>query len=679
MSTTSIKEPTIALLGQPNSGKSTLFNGLTGARQRVGNWPGKTVEKKEGHYDKNGIRYRVTDLPGTYSLSANSEEEIITRDYIASGKADVVCILVDASQLSRSLFMLADYAGIQCPAVLLLNLMDVAKEQGKEIDVEKLEEKLGIPVVPFVAADLSQYNAYYAAIEKVLNEKKMLNIDALTEKYSLIENGFYDKIFALMPEEGIDNYSPSWLATKLIENDSDVLTKIKGVLSDDKFQELDKLLSMVEKGALETAGCKFQWIDDLLRDTLIQKDKRPILSKFDRIATHRKCGKPLAILIILLGLIASFIPATPIMYLGSLIPMLGEPITNVMNAINAPPMLINLITQVVLNTLYFAISIIGFVFGVNLVFGYLEEVGYMARISYVFDGTMAKLGLQGKSIMPMIVSFGCTIGGAAGTRVIDSWGQKVLTIALAWVVPCAAMWAIVPVISTMFFGAWAPLIIVAIFIVALLHMIITAKIFGPKLLREEDRAGLIMELPPYHKPKWSALFRSIWVRTRDILSRALRVIFVVSLVFWLLTYSTSGSPEETLLYRFGRAIEPVTMVFGLTWQTFLAYIAAMVSKEAALGVLGSLYLGAESLFSATVGSEGVVATGLSDVLLTSLSPSAALAFIFAVTFSPPCLMAITSTYQETRSLKWTLRILGYYVATSLLIAFLVFHISNLFF
>lgn len=679
MSATRIKEPTIALLGQPNSGKSTLFNGLTGARQRVGNWPGKTVEKKEGHYDKNGIRYHVTDLPGAYSLSANSEEEIITRDYIASGEADVVCILVDASQLSRSLFMLADYAGIQCPAVLLLNLMDVAQEQGKEVDVEKLEEKLGIPVVPFVAADLSQYNAFYAAIEKALNEKRMLNIEALTQKYSLIDDGVYDKIFALMPERGIDNYSPFWLATKLIENDSDVLAKIKGVLPDEKFQELDKLLSTVEKGALETAGCKFQWIDELLGDTLIQKDKKPILSKFDRIATHRKWGKPLAILIILLGLIASFIPAAPIMYLGSLIPMLGEPITNMMSAINAPAMLTNLITQVVLNTLYFTVAMIGFVFGINLVFGYLEEVGYMARVSYIFDGTMAKLGLQGKSIMPMVVSFGCTIGGVAGTRVIDSWGQKVLTIALAWVIPCAAMWAIVPVLSTMFFGAWAPLIIVAIFIVAGLHMMITAKVFGPKLLREEDRAGLIMELPPYHKPKWKALFRSIWVRTRDILSRALRVIFIVSLLFWLLTYSTSGSPEETLLYSFGRAIEPVTMVFGLTWQTFLAYLAAMVSKEAALGVLGSLYLGAESLFSATVGSEGAVATGLSDVLLTSLSPSSALAFIFAVTFSAPCLMAITSTYQETRSSKWTLRILGYYVATSLLIAFLVFHISNLFF
>jgi ferrous iron transport protein B len=574
--------------------------------------------------------------------------------------------------------MLADYAGIQCPAVLLLNLMDVAEEQGKQIDAHKLETKLGIPVIPFVAADQSRYDTFYTTIDKALEEKKLLNIDSLTEKYSLIENGVYDKVLALMPKEGIDNYSPSWLATKLIEKDSDVLTKIKNVLSQDEFRDLEKLLFSVEKGTLETAGYKFQWIDELLRNTLVQNDKKPILSNFDRIATHKKWGKPLALLMILLGLIASFIIAGPIMYVGGLIPLLGKPITVALTAINTPTMLISLITQVVLNTLYFTVAMIGFVFGVNLVFGFLEEVGYMARVSYVFDSTMTRLGLQGKSIMPLVVSFGCTIGGATGTRVIDSWGQKVLTIALAWVVPCAATWAIVPVLSSMFFGAWAPLIIVAIFIVAAIHMMITAKVFGPKLLREEDRAGLIMELPPYHKPRWRALLRSIWVRTRDILTRALRVIFIVSLIFWLLTYSTSGNPEETALYSFGRAIEPVTMVFGLTWQTFLAYFASMFSKEAALGVLGSLYMGAGSLFSATVESGGEVAAGLSSVLLSSLTPPAALAFIFAVTFNAPCLMAITSTYQETRSLKWTLRILGYYIATSLLLAFLVYHISNLF-
>lgn len=672
------KQPTIALLGQPNSGKSTLFNGLTGARQRVGNWPGKTVEKKEGYFERNGKRYVVADLPGSYSLSANSEEEIITRDYIASGKADVVCILADSSQLSRSLFMLADYAGINCPVILLLNLMDIANLQGKKIDALKLQEKLNIPVLPFVAADKKQYNLFYETVDKVLIEKKLINIDSLIEKYQNISTGIYHKLLALMPKEGIDSFSAEWLAVKLIEEDENVLGRVKEVLSLDKVKQLDNLLASNENGTLHTAGCKFQWIDDLLKDVVEQKEKVQLLSKFDKIATHRRWGKPLAIFIILLGLIASFIPATPIMLLGSMIPKLGAPLIDFLASINVSQFLLDFISQVVFNTLYFAVAMIGFVFGVNLVFGFLEEIGYMARVSYVFDNTMEKLGLQGKSVMPLVVSFGCTIGGAAGTRVIDSWSQRVLTIALAWAVPCAATWAIVPVIASLFFGAKAPLVIIAIFVVSGLHMLITAKIFGPKLIREEDRSGLIMELPPYHKPKWNALMRSILVRTGDILYRALKVIFVVSLFFWLITYSASGTQETTLLYRFGRVIEPVTIFFGFTWQTFLAYLASMVSKEAALGVLGSLYLGADTLFNATVSSGGQVAAGLEAVLLTSLTPALALAFVFAITFNAPCLMAITSTYQETRSMKWTLRILGYYFMSSLIIAFSVYHIANLF-
>lgn len=679
MSNVLIKEPTIALLGQPNSGKSTLFNALTGARQRVGNWPGKTVEKKEGYYDKDGVRFRVADLPGSYSLSANSEEEIITRDYIASGQTDVVCILADSSQLSRSLFMLADYVGIQCPAILLLNLMDIAEAQSKTVDAAKLEEKLGIPVIPFVAADRKHYDKFFDAIDRALKEKKLLNTGSLTDKYSKIGDGAYEKLLELMPQDGIGNYSASWLATKLLEEDKAVLELIEENLPQEAYKEVKSVLSSVENGVLETAGYKFKWIDELLKDALVYKEKKIALSKFDRLATHKTWGKPLAIIIILLGLIASFIPATPIMLLGSLFPKLGEPIAAALSAVNAPQIIIDFITQVVLISIYCVVSMIGFVFGVNLVFGFLEEVGYMARVSYVFDRTMNKFGLQGKSVMPMVVSFGCTIGGAAGTRVIDSWGQRVLTIAMAWAIPCAATWAIVPVLSSLFFGARAPLVIVAIFFVTGVHLFITGKLFGSKLIRDEDRAGLIMELPPYHEPKWGALLRSIFVRTGDILSRAFRVVFIVAFTFWLLTYSASGSPEQTLLYKFGQKIEPITMFFGFTWQTFLAYISSMVSKEAALGVLGALYLGGGNLFSATLGSGGAMAAGLDSVLLSSLTAPAALAFIFAVSFNAPCLVAISSTYQETRSMKWTLRILLYYFITSILLAFLVFRIAGLFF
>ncbi|MGF7004425.1 Fe2+ transport system protein B [Lachnospiraceae bacterium PFB1-21] len=204
------------------------------------------------------------------------------------------------------------------------------------------------------------------------------------------------------------------------------------------------------------------------------------------------------------------------------------------------------------------------------------------------------------------------------------------------------------------------------------------KATSKRLVKEEDRTGLIMELPPYHKPKWGALLRSILVQTREILWKAIKVIFIVSLVFWLLTYTSTGNPETTILYRFGRMIEPVTSIFGFTWQTFLAFVSSAISKEAALGVLSTLYVGGGSLFSATFGGSGTAAN-LSEVLATSITQAQALAFIFAVTFNVPCLMAISSTYQETRSLKWTLRIALYYFCAALVLAFLVYHIGMLIF
>ena len=285
-----------------------------------------------------------------------------------------------------------------------------------------------------------------------------------------------------------------------------------------------------------TGEKKFAWIDWVLSGIVGGRKNSPVLGKFDRLATGKRWGKPLAVLIILLGLVASFILAAPFMLASALIPMFITPaLTSLLSAAGASPVIVGLVCDVGVNTLYFAISMIGFVFGITFVFGLLEEVGYMARISYVFDGTMSRVGLQGKAVMPFLVSFGCTIGGAAGTRVIDSWGQRILTIALAWAVPCAATWAIVPVIASVFFGAGAPLVIVIIFGVAVLHMWLTSKVFGKRLVKEEERTGLIMELPPYHKPKWGSLLRYVFGRTKDILLRALKVIFLISLVFWMLS------------------------------------------------------------------------------------------------------------------------------------------------
>ncbi|MCR5107603.1 MAG: ferrous iron transport protein B [Lachnospiraceae bacterium] len=665
---------TIALLGQPNSGKSTLFNTLTGLRQHVGNWPGKTVEKKEGSFSYNGRIYDIEDLPGSYSLSANSDEEVITRDFIASGRADVVCILADSSQLDRSLFMTADYAGINVPCFLVLNMEDVAKEQGKRIDINIIEKNLGIPVVLFSANDKKDYDPFYKVLERAVADKPMINTSILEAGYDKISG--YKEIKEMIPEGLIDGYSSMWIAIKALENDPVVMERLRESLDPAKTDRIDSLRDSIQ-GAVETGGAKFSWIDSVLEGAVSEKTEKITLSRLDRIYTDKTWGKPAVVLTILSGLILSFIPALPLMGVGMAVSALKAPVGKLLFSAGCPEIIISIINSVIIQSFSYIFQMLGFVFGVTLVFGLLEEVGIMARVSYVFDNTMGKLGLQGKSVMPFLISFGCTMGGAAGSRVIDNWGQKVLTIALAWAVPCGAAWSVVPMLSTLFFGPGAVLVIIAILLTMLLHMWITAKVFGRKLITKENRYGMIMEMPPYHKPKWGALLRYVLGRTKDTFVRVTRVVLVVCTLFWLLSYSfVSGS--DPVLYRIGMAIEPVTKIFGLNWKLFMAFVASSIGKEGALGVISALFNGGNfyGAFSDAM-SGAAVASDLNDTLISNVTKPEALAFIFAITFNMPCVVALAATYQEIHSVKWTAKIAGYYTIGALLLAAIVYHIGIL--
>lgn len=667
------KQPVIALLGQPNSGKSTLFNNLTGSHQHVGNWPGKTVEKKEGTFTYNGSEWLVADLPGSYSLSANSEEEIITRDYIAGGKADIVCILADASQLERSLYMLADFAGIRVPAVLLLNMMDVAESQGKSIDVKELEKRLGIPVLPFVAADKKEYVKLYPVLERQLEEKKLLNTEELNKAYDRIAGERFQQSLSVIPKEGIGQYSPMWLAVKCMEQDQNVMAK-------PEVAEHIKELPEMKEGGLLTGESKFAWIQELVKSTVTHKQKgNVVLGKFDRIATSRIWGKPLAIGVIFLGLALSMVLAMPLMLIGGALPdIIGVPLAKLLRSAGVHDMLVSLVCDLGVNVVSFATSMAGFVLGITFVFNLIEEIGYMARISFVFDTLMARLGLQGKSIMAFFMGAGCTIGGAAGTRVIDNWGQRVLAVALVWAVPCGATWAVMPTLASMFFGSGAILVMISLIVFMFVFMWITAKVFGNKLAPKEQRVGMIMEMPPYHKPRWGSLIRITLMHAWDIFIRALRVITVVTLVFWILSFSPDADPSSSLIYKVGVAIEPVTKLFGLSWQTFIAFLMSALSKEAMLGVLNTLYMGDGTMFGATV-SGGASAEGFAATLVASIPKAEALAFIFATTFNVPCVVALASTHRETHSLKWTVRIAAYYTLMALLLSCLVYHVGLLIF
>ena len=365
-----------------------------------------------------------------------------------------------------------------------------------------------------------------------------------------------------------------------------------------------------------TGDCKFQWIDKLVNENVTSKKNKLLRSRFDKAATSKRWGKPIAIGMIVLGLICSMVIGFPLMGLFSgLISAISVPLAN-----------------------SFALQMASYVFGISLVFGLMEDVGYMARISYVFDDTMTKLGLQGKAIMPFLVSFGCNIGGITGTRVIDS------------------------------------VVVLALFAVAFLHIFITYKVFGRSLNKVEGLTGLIMELPPYHKPHWKSLFGSVFSKMGNVLSRALRIIICISVIFWLLSYSADGNVANSIIYKVGTFIEPVTSLFGLPWQLFIAFVASAMGKEASLGVMASLF-NTGSIWAAIEQSATVDTVALSTSMLSVISRPEALAFLFAFFFNMPCLMALTATTQETHSMKWTVRIALYYVLTALIMATIAYHVG----
>lgn len=585
--------PVIALLGQPNSGKSTVFNMMTGSHQHVGNWPGKTVDQKEGECTWNGQRMIVADLPGSYSLSAGSDEEVITRNYIASGNADLVLVMADASQLKRSLYMLADFVGTKVPAVLVLNMMDVAKGQGICVNTDALSRKLGIPVVPMSAIRKKDYRALYACIEDALVQKPVIAADAM-----------------------------------------------------------------------HTAKEKMDYIDNLLDGVITaEKNAHRAFTKFDRLALSPVRGKLMAFGIILLIFLLSMIFSGVVSGIASaVLTPLSAVLRTGMEHIHVHALLISLVCDVLVNVLYFATMMASFVLGISLGFNLMEETGYLARISFLFDHTMSKVGLQGKTIMPFFMGLGCTIAGTTGTRVVDNWGQRVLAIAL--------------------FGSTGGfLVIVSIFLFMFLMMWVVYKVFGNSLAPKEERVGLIMELPPYHRPAFRNILYVTFQRTFDIFLRALRVISLVSIMFFVLTYGFGGSAENSVLYKLGVLIEPVTVFFGLKWQAFLAFCASAISKESLLGVLNTLYGTGGSLVSSTFGAKvsGTAAAGISEILSANFTKAEGLAFIFAISFNMPCVSALAATARETHSVKWTAKIGVFYTLAALLVACIVYHIGLLVF
>jgi len=669
---------TIALAGQPNTGKSTVFNQLTGARQHVGNWPGKTVEQKSGAYTYQGVTYRVVDLPGTYSLTANSLEETISRDFIIGEQPNVVIVLLDAAQLERTMYLLAEVLPLPAPVIVALNMMDVAEQEGRRIDVKALEQRIGVPVIPMVAAKKQGVPELIQTIHRLVSEQhaRAPRVPAVgdAEKQTLAQ--VKDLITSHVPGA----YPPDWAALKLLEGDAAIKALVQQNLAPGAWQKLESLIGQNGDGALTVASARYAWIQHVTQAAVSHaaQGSKVRRGKFDQIATHPVWGVPLAILIMLAAFAVAMVIAMPVMSAA----MGGLPtlIAATRQALSGAPAWIGaLLADGLLPGVGMALAFLGFLFGMFLAVGFVEDIGYLARVAFVGDRFMSRIGLHGKSFLPMITSFGCNVAGVLGSRVVDSWQQRMMTLVMAPIVPCLAVWGVTGFFGALFFGASAPLITAALLLTLVLWLAFTGFLFK-RLLIKQAPGGLIMELPPYHKPNWKTIWNFTWGHTKSFITRGMTLVAGASVVIWALSYFPNGNIETSILGVAGRAIEPVGRLLGLDWRLMVALLASMASKEAALATLGVLYgvssgVGTSSLTGLILGAEAVEHTAIASAIQALVSPASALAFIFAAFFSVPCLGTLGAIYSETRSWKWTLGATAYYTFAALLAGFLAYHVG----
>jgi len=624
------KTLTVALAGQPNTGKSTVFNRLTGMKQHVGNWPGKTVEQKTGRFRLDGETVHVVDLPGAYTLSSGSDEEEITRDYILQEQPDLVIALVDASQLERSFYIVSELKELQVPLIVALNMMDVAESSGKRVEPRLLEKAIGFPVVSMAAARGEGISELKEAILRYGTEENRA------------ERPF------LSPAESAMGRS---------------------VLS--------------EEEELAQAGQRYEWIEQVLKGAVYNKRKRTgsgHRAGFDRAATHPVWGKLISLGIILLSFALSMVVAGPIMALifGKL-PLMAEAARQGLQ--NAPLWFSSLVADGLIPGVGTALTMFSYIVGLFLVFGILEDIGYLARLSVLYDRSMNRLGLHGKSFMPFVISFGCNIGGVMGARVVDSWQQRVVTLFMASIIPCAAVWGVSSFVGVIFFGAGMPLVVFSLLAVTVLHLALTSLLLRKTVVKGET-TGLIIELPPYHKPNWKTIGGYVWRNAMAFLKRGVTLIALVSLLIWALSYRADGNIELSLLASIGRFFDPISGLMGMDWRLMIALIAAVASKEATLATLAVLYGAGQSTSSLgelATNHSGLDLAALTGTLSQVVTPATALAFIFAYFFSIPCSGAVGAIYSETRSWKWTGGSCLYYSLSSLVFGILAYNAGLLIF
>jgi len=656
-------EVLVALTGQPNVGKSTVFNLLTGLSQHVGNWPGKTVERKEGMFEHNGTAYRLVDLPGTYSLTANSAEEVIAREFIIREQPDVVVALVDAAMLERSLYLVAELVSLPAPVIVALNMMDVAKQEGFRIEAEVLAAALGVKVVPMVAAKNIGVRELLEDIDQVAHGDhvyKPKRPDIRADHREVLEE-IGELIAGCVPAP----YPQDWVALKLLEGDREITEMMHGCLSDEQWEAVHDVLRDHDDALVAVAGGRYEWIGRMIRAAVTRPKAGQIglTERLDRWATHPFWG--LLILSGILGLIfwLTYTVGAPLQDLLDTYVVGGLANLARVGLAGGSGWLVDLVADGIIGGVGSVLTFLPILIIFFAAMGALEDVGYMARAAYVMDGFMHLMGLHGKSFLPLFLGFGCNVPAVLGARVIESRRARLLTILLAPLVPCTARMTVVAFLAPAFFGPAATLVSWGMILLALAVLALSGVLINKTMFRGQ-RAAFIMELPLYHVPNLRTIGLLVWQRSLSFVRKAGTLILVVSVVVWLLSVLPGGEVETSYLARVGRWLEPAGRLMGFDWRLMVALLTSFIAKENSIAVLGVLFGTGEG-------------AGLAATLATIFPVSTALAFLVVQMLFIPCVATVAVVKQETASWRWMFFSLGFLLLVSWAVGVGVFWLARL--
>lgn len=697
---------TVALTGNPNSGKTTIFNNLTGTRQHVGNWPGVTVEKKEGYLFHNGYRLRVVDLPGTYSLTAYSIEEIVARRFLVDAKPDVVVDIVDASNLERNLYLATQLIELGVKLILALNMADVARARGYHIDADKLGALLGVPVVFTVGKRNEGTRELLDKVVQVAEDRdtvsRHIHISYGHEMEREIKN-IQDVIWQ-DPTIG-ERFSTRWLAVKLLENDGTVADRVRslgpiGLRILDQAEASRKRLSEFYQDDSEMilTDQRYGFISGALKEVL----KAPSQSKFDLsrqidlILTNRLLGFPIFIFFIWGMFQLTFaLGAYPMEWIDAGVGWLGSFMATALPDGLLQELLINGVIAGVGSVIIFLPNILLLFFCIAL----FEDSGYLARAAFIMDRVMHVIGLHGKSFIPMLMGFGCNAPAIMATRTLESERDRIVTILINPLMSCSARLPVYILLAGTFFGANAGNVIFSVYALGIALAIGMGKLFRVTFFRG-DVAPFVMELPPYRVPTLKSLLIHMWDRSVIFLRKMGGVILVGSVIIWFLgafprttepvanpgTATVAVNPsqpstaegltpsvpdqeksslEGSYLGRVGHAVQPLFAPLGFDWRTSVAVLTGFVAKEIVVSTLGVLH------------AAGADVNAESEALRRSLrasgmGPLGAYALMAFVLIYVPCLATVSVIRRETNSLKWTLFSVGYSVVLAWAVSCLIY-------